>query len=426
MDFQQLSTLICVIFVLFSCAYLLLKRKYVIISLLLLFLVVALLPLFIYTQRGYYLKLGSYYFIMFSWLIFSIHSRLSQPPRMYKLPHFFGLCFVLVALISALLSVSFLEPAVRAISFLLLLSLGYVMMPSQDLAGRSKELLTAIVLFDLIILCGSLLGINNPNFYAGGRFGGIFTPLATSMALYAYSIAIVFLSFILFRKQKGLFRLAVNITIFLVSIAIIVMTGSRAGYFSCLVGLLSVFGIYSRGRLVLLSFLAILGLIFASVFITISMGDISTTILRGSTIQQIGGPRWSMAQQAFKVIEKHPFFGIGMGSVPGDDSAISSHIIGKSEGGRATGQNGYILLLAETGIFGLLFYGGWLVLSLYAGVNHIPENLRGYWAAFLGLFLAYAFHGIFEEFPSGPGNIVAIRMWAMAGLFTTLGHFKEQ
>lgn len=348
-----------------------------------------------------------------------------------KKPLIYGLLFIISAIISALLSENTIEALIRASSFFILISISLFVITAKDQEIRASEVLFAIYCFDIVVVLLSLLGATDSSLWLAGRLVGLLYPNATGMVVYAYSSLIVAFALLWSIDRYRWFHLLIAAG----SLILIILTQSRAGYLAVICGLVCVLGLLlSRKGFLVLAYGLLLGMIAFALFATSSVSEIGQSILRGSSVEEIGGPRLYYMNRAFQHFQKNPLWGIGMGTVPEDivvDDIPERPFSSSAE--RVANQTGYHLLLVETGIVGLLFYLSWLLSSFYIGKSiceylKMTDNrkLLTYYAAFLGLFVAYAAHGIFEGFPSGAGNIVAVRMWALSGMFMAFKHLSQK
>jgi O-antigen ligase len=136
---------------------------------------------------------------------------------------------------------------------------------------------------------------------------------------------------------------------------------------------------------------------------------------QGSAVSRI-----TLAQTALAMINDHPWFGVGLGNYIVVLPQYSPPIFGYA---LSTVHNAYLLILAETGVIGLI---GFLV--LLAGLmfqnwqitNQAPDDLS--WVAGVGVFCAFvamALHSLTDY--ALLGNILlTAQFWLLAGLSTSL------
>jgi len=370
----------------------------------------------------YYIKWGLFVGLAPVWALAT--TLVEGPPRdlRNKKPLIFASCFIISAWVSAVMAPNPGESILRAGSFLLLLAITWTTMISGRESRQAVMVLLAIYGYDIIVVICSFIGVFSPSMWNKGRFVGLFYPHASVMVVYAYSALIVSFALVLsYRKYKLL-----NGFIFLTSLIALILTKGRAGYVAAICGTVAIlFVFFSKKVLPVLAYILLLGVLLFALLSPLSVNQIGSKVLRGSSVEEIGGPRLYYMRRAIQYFWKNPVFGIGMGTIPkGVKGEQDPGQPLASATGRVANQAGYHLLLVETGAFGFLFYLGWLLTSLLAGWSITQElkaagdqeTLSGY-AAFLGLLAAYAANGIFEGYPSGAGNILVVRMWALAGIF---------
>ncbi len=337
----------------------------------------------------------------------------------------FALLFIASAWLSAFFGVHLFDAVFRPFTFLLLFFLAYIILPADTLDNRLLDLYKSVFVFDLIIVFCSAVGLFSPDFYLDGRFEGI-VYRATGLSAYAYTLLILALVAYSRASRFSLF----SVVTALVSLVVLVLTKSRAGYLAALAGVLTFFFLANKKVFAVLVITACLVPALLLPFQP-EWGNVSSSLLRGRSLQEILGGRGRDAQEALEIFLKHPFFGIGMGSVAeptpswmgrGSEELTLIHTR------RLGGNTGYLLILYETGVFGFTFYLLWLSLSFFSGWGNYTGYFKPHsaalapvWAGFLGLLVAYGLHGLFEGYPAGVGSTVSIRIWALAGLFAFYG-----
>lgn len=371
---------------------------------------------------AYYIKWGIYCFLIISWTFITFTMRHARHYTLYKIPIYFAILFIFSALLSAVFSGNLGQPSLRALLFLLLVSVSFIFMSADDPQKEVKEVFLSFLVFDSIIIMVSACGLFWPGLYEQGRFGGIFVPYSNTMGLFAYSCLISCTALLIWgNEHRGRYIIIAGI-----SMIVLFLTKSRASLGVALAGIMIICSFLSKSMVIVLTFILALATIFIISFYSISWEGWSASLLRGTTAEEIGGPRIFYIQRAIKTFKENPLFGIGMGNAP---KGIKQEIADPDNPFRydkTAAEVGYFGLLAETGIIGSMFYFGWLLSSLYAGFKVNRDYLHSqeiflYWTAFLGLFVAYALHGLFEAFPLGAANIVSVRMWALSGLFALYG-----
>jgi hypothetical protein len=378
--------------------------------------------------KAYYAKWIIYVLFVGIWGAFNLLNSGRQKYIIYKVPLIFASLFIFSSLISALLSTNPGEASIRASTFILLVIIGYSIIPTDDGITRAWEIFIGIFTYDAIVILASVPGILHPGFYDSGRFMGILTR-ATEMTVYAYCCLIFcYEAVVTGRKNRGKY-----ILLGMASLLIIILCKGRAGYLSALVGILVVtWACLPRTAFWVICAMLSLLLLFSAIVLKgtlnrIPTEEISSEVLRGTgtSLKEMSQIRWFYMQRAIHIFKQNPFFGIGMGTIPrGITVETNPDLPFQSSSQRVANQAGYHLLLAETGAIGLTFYLGWLFSSVYTYMRarkkfFQPRNIDtpSYFPAFLALFLAYAVNGIFEGYPSGAASAVVVRMWAISGIF---------
>ena len=413
------------------------RRSYVASGLMLLFYLLGLFNDVFPYGKAYYVKWIIYVVFVGMWGAFNLLIAVRQKYVIYKVPVIFASVFIFSSLISAWLSINPVEASIRASTFILLVILGYIIIPTDDGINRAWEIFIAIFTYDAIVILASAPGMLHPAFYDEGRFMGIVSR-ATEMTVYAYGCLIFCYEAIVTGRKKHSRYILLGIA----SLLVIILCKSRAGYLAAMIGILVVtWACLSRTTFWAICALFSLLLLFSAIVLKATVGsipteEISSEVLRssGTSLREMSNVRWYYMQRAIRIFKQNPFFGIGMGTIPPDIRvATNPDLPFKSSSQRVANQAGYHLLLAETGAIGLTFYFGWLFSSVYAymrarknflhlGNIHTPPHFP----AFLALFLAYAGHGIFEGYPSGAASFVVVRMWAISGIFVLFAGGKLQ
>jgi hypothetical protein len=414
------------VFILIAIIYFWYRRSYAASGLIFLFYLVGLYSDMFPYGMAYYAKWIIYVLFVGMWGAFNLPKVAREKYVIYKVPVLFASLFIFSSIISALLSNNESEASIRASTFILLIVLGYIIIPTDAGIERAREIFIAIFTVDAIVILASTPGLLHPAFYDSGRFMGIVSR-ATETTVYAYSCLIIcYEAIVAGRKHRNRY-----ILLGIASLVIIILCKSRAGFVAAMGGIMVIswvrlpriaFWALSVAFSLLLGFSAIY---FKATADRIPTEEISESVLRGSSFREIGGVRLFAMERAIRIFKQNPFFGIGMGTIPeGMRVGKERDMPFKSSRQRVAGQAGYHLLLAETGAIGLTFYLGWLFSSLYACIRARKKYLMlgngdspPYFPIFLALFLAYAVHGIFEGYPSGAASMVAARMWVLSGIF---------
>jgi O-antigen ligase len=424
---SRIPSIIATFLIIIACIYFIRKKRYAAITFIFLFYLHSLFSMnFPFGSAVYYSKWFLHIGIILAWSTLVIIRWLGLPPNVYRKSQVFALLFIISAMMSALLCENTVEASTRAGTFFLLFVMAYIIIPTESLEKRIPDLFQSLQIFDGAIMLISGLGLVYPGFYRGGRFVGVFT-LPTFMVVFAYSYLITSLAAL---SQPKKFK--VRYFLFaLISIIVVGMTQSRAGYLAAAVGVAVFYFFLNRKVFWVLSVTMALVLILTGLLF-IQWAEVSKTVFRGSSVEEIVGVRMYYMERALKYFKEEPFFGIGMGTIPKGVHVIQDPSLPfASSMERVANQAGYSLLLVETGLTGLGLYLMWLFSSLSGGWRK-PEPpfddsaWLSFRAAFIGLFVAYAVHGIFEGFPASAGNIVAVRMWAMAGVFVLFPGTRRQ
>jgi hypothetical protein len=414
------------VLILVSMIYFWRRRSYAASGLMFLFYLLGLYTEMLPYAKAYYAKWIIYVGFVAIWGVFNLPKVARGKYVTYKVPLLFASLFIFSSLLSACLSTSPGEASLRASTFMLLVILGYIIIPTDDGENRARDIFVAIFAFDTIVTLASVPGLLYPAFYDSGRFMGIVSR-ATDMTVFAYGCLIFCYEAIVTGRKNRSWYILLGIA----SILIVILCKGRAGYLAAMVGILVVtWGCLSRRAFWAISvvfslLLLVPPLYFKIISERIPTEEISAEVLRGSSLREMSSSRWYYMQRAIRIFKQNPFFGIGMGAIPPDIKVETNPDLPfKSSAERVANQAGYHLLLAETGAIGLTFYLGWLFSSVYAytrarkkflqlGNVHTPPHFP----AFLALFLAYAVHGIFEGYPPSAGSFVGVRMWAISGIF---------
>jgi O-antigen ligase len=422
-----IPSIIATFLIIIACIYFMRKQRYAVVAFIFLFYLHSLFSMnFPFGSATYYSKWFLHIGIILAWSALVITRWLGLPPNVYRKSQVFAFLFIISAMMSALLCENTVEASMRASTFFLLFVMAYIIIPTERLEKRIPDLFQSMQIFDGAIILISGLGLLYPGFYRGGRFVGVFT-LPTFMVVFAYSYLITSLAAL---SQQKVFK--VRYFLFaLIAIIVVGLTQSRAGYLAAAVGVGVFYFFLKRKIFWVLSVTMALVLIFTGLLF-IQWGKVSATVFRGSSVEEIGGIRIYYMEQALKFFREDPIFGIGMGTIPKGVHVIQDpNLPFASSEQRVANQAGYALLLVETGLMGIGLYLMWLFSSLSVGWRK-PEPpfddaaWLSYRAAFIGLFVAYAVHGIFEDFPASAGNIVSVRMWAMAGVFVLFPGRRRQ
>jgi O-antigen ligase len=175
---------------------------------------------------------------------------------------------------------------------------------------------------------------------------------------------------------------------------------SRESLLSILCGLLAVGALELRAlpgrRLVLALVMSAALLVLAIVLRRTLAGDITTTVV---SVMHLNDPyrglgtgftgRTTIWREAIQVWLKSPWFGVG----------FHQHYLFMPYQSEA--HEVYLAMLADTGIFGLIWYVSFLVASLYAAARISEPRLRN---AAIGMISAYAVAGFFDARGLGSGN----------------------
>jgi O-antigen ligase len=203
-------------------------------------------------------------------------------------------------------------------------------------------------------------------------------------------------------------------TIFLAGILGIFTTFNRGSWVGLAFGIIVMFGYHSfrKGNKKLKRVL--LGICVAGVFVLgvffVKYGDPLTDRLFGSDVQGIRQGRGELQDASYNVIKANPVFGVA----PWNYQFHMTTVIFV--------HNLYLLLAAENGIIGLLFFL-WFIL------NYLREILKGMKSKFL--FISNLNYGLFASLcgfllASYPGpdyftsHAVGLNIWALAGLAVVL------
>ena len=423
MEYSNFITLLASLIILVLCIRFALKREYQSIGFISLYFLFSVF-LLIYKEafvEFYFTKWLLYTAIVIGWTFFLIINRKISFgfPSGQKWPVIFAFLFILSSIISGILSLNRREAVTRALTFSLVFILAFFISRQDTLRGV-KNFFMSLFVFDAVLVGMSALGIFSNVFYtASGRFGGLMQ-MPTEIVIYAYTLIAVTLT-LQFTTTKHKFSYFIAIFISLVQI---ILAQSRSGYLCTLIVFLGIV-IVLRKRKVLLIFSSITVILLIYILSAdISIENITFTVLRGESIEEIYGIRKIYAENAMVAFRENPFLGIGMGSIPYWFTPLTMEGMPfESSIQRVANQVGYHLILAETGAVGLSLYLLWLLTTIVIGLKKITSARNAgdrnypYLSALFMIFVAYSVNGIFESFPASAGSVVAIRQWIISGLF---------
>ncbi len=111
---------------------------------------------------------------------------------------------------------------------------------------------------------------------------------------------------------------------------------------------------------------------------------------------------------AWKMINEHPFFGMGVGTFMANFSKYEPHLY------ISYAHNCYLQIWAETGIFALLSFGGFMVSFVYLGIKRFIVSKDFLLLGLLSGAIGFLLHSFFET------NLYSLRLailfWVWIGL----------
>lgn len=377
----------------------------------------------------YYLRWTLYIGIIWFWCVLNLNQVEKNSLFAGCFIPVWALCFIGMCSVSAVLSDNVIESWLRTFTFLSLFVLAFYLVPLY--CRSSSCLYRPIFAFDVILVLISLGCIFSPQCYLGTRFGGVLE-MPTNMVIFPYTAVILAISRLFHEKTRTFYY---YLLLAIVAAIMILLTKSRAGILAVIIGSMVV--VYHRSKTIFFGTIAIFLLLLCYCIVDpFLLEEIPKDLLRAknpTSYDEVGGVRLKNIQGAWGLVEKHPFFGIGLGTVPREFSPETPP--GVPFAGvvqRVTPQAGYHALLVETGLLGLACYLLWLWATLSAAWRLIRNRQwrsvaeQNDFLGLTGIFLAYAVHGIFEGFPGGAGNIPSLRMWLISGLISSYYRYYGQ
>jgi len=278
----------------------------------------------------------------------------------------FSLYLVLTTPFSVSLSTSVrgLTRVLAAFSFYLLTY--FVVVSNNNIEKKIFKFITAI--FIALLICGIIEYITGYNIFYGRSITNLiyqdyqiiqsFERIRTSFPhAPGYSFALlIFLPLYLYffmRKKDGKYLYRLLPFLFLLNI---LLTFTRITWIAVALQLILFFFLFKYKKI--LRFALPLGIIF--VFIS------NKIISRASTVDSSALGRLELFQYALSIFKEHPIFGSGIGTF----FELSAHEFGKN----IAAHGDYMLMFAETGIFGGIGYLTLLFTMLVFAVKNLKEN----------------------------------------------------
>ena len=210
-----------------------------------------------------------------------------------------------------------------------------------------------------------------------------------------------------------------------VLVVALVLTASRGGVASALVGALTVGALALAGRVqnrVLVGLAGGLGAF--AVFMAWFGADALLERLAVLAREPFGDLRWEIWRSALRVAGSAPILGVGLGAF--EDATIGHRPLGLTEGYRVDyAHNDYLQLLAEGGVISVLILGwaAWVWLRFVVGRWRSRQDLvvRGLVMGGLGAVSAIAFHSALDFGLHMPANaLLAVALLALLPAVVTL------
>jgi len=315
----------------------------------------------------------------------------------------------------------------------------------EEIARTVLYALFFSVVLQLIVACGQQI-MQNPLFIQGMKgqkmtFGlrgfEIFRPSGTlehpnelsSFLLFSQPIIFSAAYFYLRGVKRVLFFL-----VFLLSIIIHVWTYSRIGWFSIACeGMIFIFLLIRKHRL---SGSNLMSLLCCFVIICCILG-----VYHARIAERLFGfdnmstkSRKVMERISIQIIVENPICGIGCGNYPQETNNVwpdNYHLIGKEAvkliAGRHYVHNGYLLMLAETGLIGLLLwcvFFGRILLRGYRNIVESEDDFHLSWS--VGVFLALIGLLINMTLEHFRYNMLTLIMWTCAAIILALSQWNRR
>jgi putative inorganic carbon (HCO3(-)) transporter len=205
---------------------------------------------------------------------------------------------------------------------------------------------------------------------------------------------------------------------FICGVIALVLTGSRGAWIATFISFI-LFGIFAfrRGWLE-----------FRVVVISAAIGILIGTLFYGPLYERIFGydsgsaaSRTQQYQVALQIIKDHPVFGVGANNYP---NALRLYLAQNPNNSvfRWAVHNKYLLVWAETGIFGLIFFLMFLISTIRQGFKIVQANdifLSPLALSFAAAIAGQTVHMFFDVFHGRPQVQL---LWLVAALVMVMSH----
>ncbi len=258
-------------------------------------------------------------------------------------PLFISLFAVAVAP-SVLVSPNITESLMKAISFVWIVYGFYICFWGTKNEKELEELFritcVLLILFQILNAFYCLIGLGGE---AGGRYSG-FTTNANTLGI--YSNLALWATYYFYRNSKG-WKKAVMLLIFLTSVILALLSGSRSAFVMILLNVIIICFLQTKTKIsrlvVFLVVLVFLGLLFTGKLAFLNITALDRLLMEG------GASRTELWSYALNVWEENPIFGCGY--------RVSKLFNNLSGSVGMDFHNSYVSLLVEVGIWGVLFIG---------------------------------------------------------------------
>jgi putative inorganic carbon (HCO3(-)) transporter len=292
-------------------------------------------------------------------------------------------------------------------------------------------LLVGVITESLIII---LMQVAGTGFSVAGIIGNIYAQSATpdgisriGGTLKSANLAGSYLSMllvptfsILTMKQERLFKWLAMMAFICGAIALI-LTGSRGAWLATFVSFL-IFGYYAFRKGWLNLRVLVIGVVIGILILLVFYTPIYQRVFGDDAGAAAG--RIPQYQIAFQIIREDPIIGVGANNYP----VIQRWYLAQDPNNKVfkwAVHNKYLLVWAETGFFGLLFFVLFLISTIHQGFKITRVNdLRlaplalGFTAAIMGLMV----HMFFDVFHSRSDVQL---LWLVAGLLMSMGYLLQ-
>lgn len=223
----------------------------------------------------------------------------------------------------------------------------------------------------------------------------------------AAAVATIFCAWLVFSPdRKTRWQWAVRIALLLASVYITMISGSRAAFVAVMVAVAFVIYLLARKMTRLLKYAVASAIVVFALSPFFLSRDVTGAMLAKQETQEQRGQtsRDELWAQRMAEFRSSPVIGVGFGA----------HGVGdKKEVSRVETGGGWISILAQTGILGLLLAVG-IILKAYTPVRRIRRDR--FMMAVYAAFLFFCFHSIVEGYMFQGGWYMCLVFWLVVGL----------